>query len=275
MSVEHFYIAATQIAFLTHFLRVVLARVEQFLIIFGIGFAFVLRSFGAAQILAKFVFGLFKVRPVIIPEIVADPGNRGVKGAWASAPGCADSDVAVAPTINAPESESSAIAPFGKYVISSLLYRCGWGTGKALSGLVCLLNKRRFTAVRDVGGDELRLSGGLRHFGSHVVRRHCSGDICRQVGTMTKPDTRRADIPERLADHVLAHGLSASSLRPLAKAAGTSDRMLLYYFADKAEMITATLGVIAIRIMMPMEANKAPAPMPMEHSSRSCSTRWL
>jgi len=30
-----------------------------------------------------------------------------------------------------------------------------------------------------------------------------------------------------LADHVLAHGLSASSLRPLAKAAGTSGRMLL------------------------------------------------
>ena len=56
---------------------------------------------------------------------------------------------------------------------------------------------------------------------------------------MTKPDSRRTEIVERLADHVLAHGLSASSLRPLAKAAGTSDRMLLYYFADKSEMMTA------------------------------------
>jgi AcrR family transcriptional regulator len=82
---------------------------------------------------------------------------------------------------------------------------------------------------------------------------------------MSKPDTRRAAILERLADHVLAHGLSASSLRPLAKAAGTSDRMLLYYFADKAEMMTATLGVIAMRIMAAMEARKAPEPLPFDH----------
>jgi AcrR family transcriptional regulator len=79
-----------------------------------------------------------------------------------------------------------------------------------------------------------------------------------------KPDTRRAEILERLADHVLAHGLSASSLRPLAKAAGTSDRMLLYYFADKAEMMTATLGVIAMRIMAAMEARKAAEPLPFD-----------
>jgi AcrR family transcriptional regulator len=83
-------------------------------------------------------------------------------------------------------------------------------------------------------------------------------------GLVPKPDTRRAEIMERLADHVLANGLSASSLRPLAKAAGTSDRMLLYYFADKTEMMTATLGVIAMRIMAAMEALKAPAPLPFE-----------
>lgn len=85
-----------------------------------------------------------------------------------------------------------------------------------------------------------------------------------QVAVMRKPDTRRAEILERLADHVLAHGLSASSLRPLAKAAGTSDRMLLYYFADKAEMMTAILTVIAGRIMSAMEARKAPEPLPFE-----------
>ncbi len=81
---------------------------------------------------------------------------------------------------------------------------------------------------------------------------------------MPKPDTRRAEISERLADHILANGLSASSLRPLAKAAGTSDRMLLYYFADKTEMITAALGVVAQRMVMLMEANKAPEPMPVK-----------
>ncbi len=84
------------------------------------------------------------------------------------------------------------------------------------------------------------------------------------AGGVTKPDIRRAAILERLADHVLAHGLSASSLRPLAKAAGTSDRMLLYYFADKSEMMTATLGVIAMRIMVAMEARKTPLPLPFD-----------
>lgn len=81
---------------------------------------------------------------------------------------------------------------------------------------------------------------------------------------MVASDTRRAEIIERLADHVLTHGLSASSLRPLAKAAGTSDRMLLYYFADKAEMMTSTLGLIAMRMTMMMEARKASEPLPVE-----------
>jgi AcrR family transcriptional regulator len=80
---------------------------------------------------------------------------------------------------------------------------------------------------------------------------------------MPKPETRRAEISERLADHILANGLSGSSLRPLARAAGTSDRMLLYYFADKADMIGAALGVVAQRMVVLMAANKAPEPMPV------------
>ena len=49
-------------------------------------------------------------------------------------------------------------------------------------------------------------------------------------------DRREAAI-ERMADHVLSEGLAAGTLRPLAAAAGTSDRMLLYYFADKDELL--------------------------------------
>lgn len=81
---------------------------------------------------------------------------------------------------------------------------------------------------------------------------------------VSKTDIRREEIVERIADHVLANGLSASSLRPLAKAAGTSDRMLLYYFADKAEIITAALGIVAQRMVMRMEVNKAPEPLPVD-----------
>jgi AcrR family transcriptional regulator len=61
-----------------------------------------------------------------------------------------------------------------------------------------------------------------------------------------------------MADFVLAEGLGAASLRPLARAAGVSDRMLLYYFADKADAVTATLQRVAER-MQAMMAAGAPA----------------
>jgi AcrR family transcriptional regulator len=56
--------------------------------------------------------------------------------------------------------------------------------------------------------------------------------LTRYAGRVSKNYTRRAEIIQRLTDYVLAEGLSAASLRPLAKAAGTSDRLLLYYFND-------------------------------------------
>jgi AcrR family transcriptional regulator len=81
---------------------------------------------------------------------------------------------------------------------------------------------------------------------------------------MTKSDDRRALILDRLADHILAHGLIASSLRPLAKAAGTSDRMLLYYFVDKADLISAALETIAARTVGLLMVRAAPHPLPYD-----------
>lgn len=49
----------------------------------------------------------------------------------------------------------------------------------------------------------------------------------------------------RLAQYVLTHGLSGASLRPLAKAAGTSDRMLIYHFGNKQALISDLLAFIA------------------------------
>ncbi|MFU7529557.1 TetR/AcrR family transcriptional regulator [Qipengyuania sp. ASV99] len=48
-----------------------------------------------------------------------------------------------------------------------------------------------------------------------------------------------------LAAHVLSHGLGGASLRPLAKAAGTSDRMLIYHFGNKERLISDLLDYIA------------------------------
>jgi len=62
-----------------------------------------------------------------------------------------------------------------------------------------------------------------------------------------------------LADHVLAHGLQAASLRALAAAAGTSDRMLLHYFEDKEEMLTATLAEVNQRLLQMLESARGDA----------------
>ena len=81
---------------------------------------------------------------------------------------------------------------------------------------------------------------------------------------VTKLETRRQEIVQRLTEHVLVEGLNAASLRPLAKAAGTSDRMLLYYFADKAEIITAILEEISTRLVLKLGDRVAPELLPVD-----------
>lgn len=74
---------------------------------------------------------------------------------------------------------------------------------------------------------------------------------------MNKADARREEMLEKLADHVLAHGLQGASLRPLAAAAGTSDRMLLHYFANKEELLTAILTLVNRRQVAMLDAAQA------------------
>ncbi len=62
---------------------------------------------------------------------------------------------------------------------------------------------------------------------------------------MSIRDEQRERVAERLAEHLLATGLTQTSLRALARAAGVSDRMLLYYFADKTEVLSAATARIA------------------------------
>ncbi|MEL6691760.1 MAG: TetR/AcrR family transcriptional regulator [Pseudomonadota bacterium] len=81
---------------------------------------------------------------------------------------------------------------------------------------------------------------------------------------MASARDKRSDLIEKLADHILAEGLLNASLRPLAKAVGTSDRMLLYYFKDKEELIEAVLDRITARITVILEQSRAPEPLPLE-----------
>ena len=62
---------------------------------------------------------------------------------------------------------------------------------------------------------------------------------------MPKASLSRETLLPKLATHVLNHGLGGASLRPLAKAAGTSDRMLIYHFGNKEQLVTDILEHIA------------------------------
>lgn len=62
---------------------------------------------------------------------------------------------------------------------------------------------------------------------------------------MSRRDTQREVAANRLKRHLLDTGLSETSLRQLAAAAGVSDRMLLYYFSDKSDALNSALQLIA------------------------------
>ena len=59
-------------------------------------------------------------------------------------------------------------------------------------------------------------------------------------------DDRRQLWLDGMAQHVLVHGLTSASLRPLAAAVGTSDRMLIYHFGNKDALIAALLDYLGI-----------------------------
>lgn len=67
-----------------------------------------------------------------------------------------------------------------------------------------------------------------------------------------KPD--KATLLAQLAEYVLAHGLNTASLRPMAAAAGTSDRMLIYHFGSKDALIAELLAHLAERMAAGLEA---------------------
>jgi len=65
---------------------------------------------------------------------------------------------------------------------------------------------------------------------------------------------QRNQAVEKIARHILAAGLSKTSLRQLAASANISDRMLLYYFKDKAEVLTVVLEYLAQKMTVEMNA---------------------
>ena len=62
---------------------------------------------------------------------------------------------------------------------------------------------------------------------------------------MRRAPNTKADLLPAMAGHVLKYGLNAASLRPLARAAQTSDRMLIYHFGSKEALMVDLLQYLA------------------------------
>lgn len=58
---------------------------------------------------------------------------------------------------------------------------------------------------------------------------------------------KRRQLLDQVREYVVGHGLAELSLRPMAKALGTSDRMLLYYFGTKERLVSEALALDANR----------------------------
>jgi AcrR family transcriptional regulator len=65
---------------------------------------------------------------------------------------------------------------------------------------------------------------------------------------VVKTVERRTVLLDKIVDVLLAEGISDLSLRPLAKAVGTSARLLIYHFGSKEKLLTDALEQVRQRI---------------------------
>ena len=59
---------------------------------------------------------------------------------------------------------------------------------------------------------------------------------------------RRQELLDGTVDYIIGHGVAGLSLRPLADALGTSDRMLIHHFGSKQELLTQALAASTPRV---------------------------
>jgi AcrR family transcriptional regulator len=71
---------------------------------------------------------------------------------------------------------------------------------------------------------------------------------------MARPKPDKSALLNAMAAHVLEHGLNTASLRPLAKSAGTSDRMLIYHFGSKDALVADLLDHLAAQMAQGLDA---------------------
>ena len=64
------------------------------------------------------------------------------------------------------------------------------------------------------------------------------------MAPLEKTEKRRKEIIEAAAGHLIRHGFQSSGLRAIAQSVGLSDRMLMYYFETKEDLVAEALTLI-------------------------------
>jgi AcrR family transcriptional regulator len=71
---------------------------------------------------------------------------------------------------------------------------------------------------------------------------------------MSRVDLNKSKALDAICAHLLREGLAEAGLRTLADAAGTSDRMLVYYFGTKDELMSQALQRLAGELTTMLDA---------------------
>lgn len=73
------------------------------------------------------------------------------------------------------------------------------------------------------------------------------------MSNRNKLEQKKAQIIQQVTRHLIEQGLSDVGLRTLAKVAGTSDRMLIYYFETKDALLGEVLQTIASNFALQLD----------------------
>jgi AcrR family transcriptional regulator len=89
--------------------------------------------------------------------------------------------------------------------------------------------------------------------------------------TRTVNEQRPVELLDAIVGHLITHGVAELSLRPLAKAVGSSPRVLLYYFGSKEEMVVKALARLRERQRTTYSQMKADS---SDSPSKACRAIW-
>jgi len=87
----------------------------------------------------------------------------------------------------------------------------------------------------------------------------------------TASEKRPAELLDDVADYLARNGVAELSLRPLAKAVGSSPRVLLYYFGSKEDLVAKALGRLRERQRVTYARMKE---LPFETPGEACRAIW-